>query len=88
MAGNVEIRTVNAALEHEIRAIEEARDALPDDSHLRTLCTLAMERLGDFASQPRAIGSALWLEGQQVLPTGYIAGDVNMPLVADSIEPQ
>src|SRR5580693_2640628 len=52
-------RTVrSAALINEIKVIEEARDALPEDSHLRALCSLAAERLGDFLSQPTAIGQA------------------------------
>jgi hypothetical protein len=49
---------MSAALENEIRVIEGARDALPEDSHLRALCSLAAERLGDFVSQPKAIAQA------------------------------
>ena len=152
MTSNVESPTFRAALDSEIMAIEEARDALSDDSHLRALCNLAVERLRLFVSQDnapasRAVPAALtppsqlgtvhsnkkgrlagtirriavdslhptgWifatkllempldamldpsnvmnaaeqLEGQQVLLTGYFAGDANMRLVADSIEPQ
>jgi len=47
-----------AAIENEIAVIEAARDALPDDSHLRALCSLAADRLADFAAQPRTIAKA------------------------------
>ena len=143
-------QTFRAAIESEITAIEEARNALPHDSHLRSLCDLAVERLGFFLSPLEAAPAALppaanptsptriesnkkgrlagtirriaadslhptgWmfatklsempldatldpsnvmnaaerLEGQQVLLTGYFAEEVNMRLVAGSIEPQ
>ena len=146
MTSNVENQAFRTALESEIMIMEEARDALPEDSHLRTLCNLAVERLEALGStQRRAVAAAGpsppsqvhankkgrlagtirriavdplhptgWmfatklsempleamldashvmnaaerLEGQQVLLTGYFSGDVNMRLVADSIEPQ
>jgi hypothetical protein len=148
-------QTFRAAIESEMTAIEEARNALPHDSHLRSLCDLAVERLGFFLSPREAAPTGLpaqravpaanptsptqiesnkkgrlagtirriaadslhptgWmfvtklsempldatldpsnvmnaaerLEGQQVLLTGYFAEEVNMRLVADSIEPQ
>jgi hypothetical protein len=59
LTSHVKNRAVMAAvLENEIRIIEEARDALPDDSHLRALCSLAAERLGAFVSQPKAIAKS------------------------------
>jgi hypothetical protein len=145
MNDSVKSHAFRAALEDEITVIEEARDALPDDSHLRTLCDLAVERLADFASPQRAVPATIpaqigtvssnkkgrlagtirriavdrlhptgWmfatklsempldamldpskvmnaaeqLEGKQVLLTGYFAGEVNVRLVADSIELQ
>lgn len=147
MPNNVTGQAIRAALESEIVVIEEARDALPDDSHLRTLCNLAVERLADLASSRYAVAGAKpastqtgnaacnkkgqlagtirriavdplhptgWmfatkvsempldamldpskvmnaaeqLEGKQVLLTGYFSGEVNVPLVADSIELQ
>jgi hypothetical protein len=64
LTGTVDRETTNAALDYEITLIEAARDALPDDSHLRALCSLAAERLGDFVSRPRQIAK----ETQQDLP--------------------
>jgi hypothetical protein len=59
MTRNVESQTDGTALESEILVILEAREALPEDSHLRALCSLAAERLGDFVSQPQAIDHPL-----------------------------
>jgi hypothetical protein len=59
MTRNVESQTDATALESEILVILEAREALPEDSHLRALCSLAAERLGDFVSRPQAIDDRL-----------------------------
>jgi len=53
LTGTLDRRTTEAALAYEITLIEEARNALPDDSHLRALCSLAAERLSDFVSRPQ-----------------------------------
>ena len=58
MSKNVTGQAIRAALESEIMVIEEARDALPDHSHLRTLCNLAVERLADLASSQYAVAGA------------------------------
>lgn len=41
-------RALSAALQVEIAVLVEARDSLPSDSHLRTLCDLTMEQLQIF----------------------------------------
>ena len=59
MTSNVESQALRMALESEIMIMEEAREALPEDSHLRTLCNLAVERLEACVStQRRAVPSA------------------------------
>jgi hypothetical protein len=57
-----------ATLECEITVIQEARDALPEDSHLRALCNLAAERLADLASPGRAVPAATPAEFGNVHP--------------------
>jgi hypothetical protein len=57
-----------AALESEITCIEEARDALPENSHLRALCNLATERLAEFASIPPAVPATTPADFGNVLP--------------------
>jgi len=59
MTNYVESRTVKAALESEISVIEEARDSLPEDSHLIALCYLAVERLADFVTQPQSLAESM-----------------------------
>jgi hypothetical protein len=48
MTGNQESRDSSAALEREISSIEEARDRLSTESHLRTLCNITLDRLRAF----------------------------------------
>lgn len=47
MTSEVDSRSLRAALESEIAVMERTRDALRIDSHLRTLCDLATERLSE-----------------------------------------
>ncbi|HXA35733.1 MAG TPA: hypothetical protein VNW26_05325, partial [Steroidobacteraceae bacterium] len=53
MTSSIESQAFRTALESEIMIMEEARDALPEDSHLRTLCNLAVERLEALVSTER-----------------------------------
>jgi len=48
MTCNQESRVSRAALEREITSIEEARDSLSSESHLRTLCNISVEHLRAF----------------------------------------
>jgi hypothetical protein len=57
MASQYEYRAIKTALESEIAVLEEARNGLGPDSHLRALCDLAAGRVRDLLLGIEAIGS-------------------------------
>jgi len=48
MTCNDESRVSSAALEREINSLEEARDRLSTESHLRSLCNITVDHLRAF----------------------------------------
>jgi hypothetical protein len=60
MASNVDSRTLRAALEGEIEVVVRVRDTLRTDSHLRTLCDLAADRLAELLLYAGPAADAGW----------------------------